>query len=83
MDALLNTVSETRNIAGQGSVAADERIDARTIVDLSAYYQLSETVRLRVKAENLFDETYIAARRPYGLRPGKPRELFAGISVDF
>jgi Fe(3+) dicitrate transport protein len=83
LDALLNTVSETRNIAGQGSVAADERIDARTIVDLSAYYQLSETVRLRVKAENLFDETYIAARRPYGLRPGKPRELFAGVSVDF
>lgn len=83
LDALLNTVSETRNIAGQGSVAADERIDARTLVDLSAYYQLSQTVRLRVKAENLFDETYVAARRPYGLRPGKPRELFAGVSVDF
>lgn len=83
LDALLNAVSEARNIAGQESVAADERIDARTIVDLSAYYQLSETVRLRVKAENLFDETYIAARRPYGLRPGKPRELFAGVSVDF
>ena len=83
IDALLNTVSETRNVAGQGSVAADERIDARTLVDLSTYYQLNRTVRLRIKAENLFDETYIAARRPYGLRPGKPRELFAGISVDF
>lgn len=83
MDALLNSVSETSNIANQGVIPADELIEGRTLVDLAAWYAISDGVRLRVKAENLFDETYVAARRPYGLRPGKPRELFAGISVDF
>ncbi len=83
MDGVFNSVSSTRNVAGTEPTAPSERIDGRTLVDLSAYWQMSETVRLRVKAENLFDTSYIAARRPYGLRPGKPRELFAGISVDF
>ena len=82
-NVLLNTVSETRNVAGSGDIAAKDLIGGRTLVDMSAYYQLKDGIRLKLKAENIFDETYIAARRPYGLRPGKPREIFAGISLDF
>ncbi len=83
VNSLLNTVSKTRSIAGQGDIADDETIDGRTLVDANAYYQLSDSIRLTVKAENLFDEIYRAARRPSGIRPGKPREIFAGISLDF
>lgn len=83
IDASANYVSKTRSEAGQGSIPANQLIAARTIIDLTASYELREGVMLRVKAENLVDETYVAARQPYGLRPGKPREIFAGVTLDF
>lgn len=83
VNALLNYVSEARSEPGQGSIPPNQSIDARTIVDVSAYYNLSEMIRVKVKAENLFDEDYLAARRPSGLRPGKPQELLVGFDVRF
>ncbi len=79
----LNYVSAARDVPGQGPTPATERIDARTLVDIAAYYDLKDGIRLHLKADNLFDKTYLAGRRPYGLRPGKPREIFAGISLDY
>lgn len=78
----LNYVAETRGLPGQGVIPALELIDARTIVDLAAHYEIKEGVRLRLKVENLLDNEYVASRRPYGARPGKPREIFGGISID-
>ncbi len=83
VNALVNYVSEARSTPGQGSIPASEEIDARTLVDLAAHYDLTDRVRLKVKAENLFDETYLAARRPSGLRPGKPQEILFGVDVSF
>lgn len=83
LNGVLNTVSDTRNVAGQGSINNNDLIGGRTLVDLSGHYDLTERVALRVKVENLFDKAYVAARRPYGLRPGKPREIFVGATFDF
>lgn len=83
VNALVNYVSEARSEPGQGTIPANQSIDARTIVDVSAYYKLSEMIRIKLKAENLFDEDYLAARRPSGLRPGKPQELLIGFDVQF
>ena len=83
VNSLLSHVSKTRNSAGSGPASGADIINSRTLVDMSAYYQIRGGIRLNIKAENLFDKTYIAARRPYGLRPGKPREIFAGVSLDF
>ena len=83
INALVNYVSEARSEPGQGSVPASQRIDERTLVDLAAYYEIAEGIRLKGKVENLFDETYIAARRPAGLRPGKPQEVLVGFEVKF
>lgn len=80
---VLNLTSKMRNSAGQGPIDANQIIGGRTLVDFSTYYKLDDNITLQLKAENIFDEIYIAARRPYGLRPGKPREIFAGIAVDF
>ncbi|WP_409432823.1 TonB-dependent receptor family protein [Litorimonas sp. RW-G-Af-16] len=83
IDAVVNTVSTARNVAGQGDIPASEKVGPRTVVDAAAYYDLKDGVRLKLKVENLLDDTYVAARRPYGLRPGKPREVFAGLALDF
>ena len=83
LDGALVYVSETRDVPGQGEVNDETRIDARTTVDLSARYRLRDDINLFMRAENVFDEDYIASRRPYGVRPGKPREVFAGLNVSF
>lgn len=83
LNALINYVSEARSEPGQGAISANESIDERTLVDLSAYYEIAEGIRLKAKVENLFDEAYLAARRPAGLRPGKPQEVLVGFEVKF
>ena len=81
--ATTNYVSEARAVAGQGAIPASDLIDARWVVDLSAYVEITEGFRLKAKIENAFDETYVAARRPAGSRPGKPFEALLGLEVRF
>lgn len=75
--------SATRNRAGQGPIELLNRIDQRTVVDLAAGYRIGGAVRLFVTVENLFDNEFVVARRPYGARPGKPRTLAAGLDITF
>ncbi|MCI4643964.1 MAG: TonB-dependent receptor [Hyphomonadaceae bacterium] len=78
-----NYVSEARARAGQGAIPAGQVIDARWVADAAAWFDLSDNLRLRVKAENLFDEVYVASIDPAGLRPGKPQEVLFGLDVSF
>lgn len=80
---LLNYQSVTRDKAGSGPIPMLERVDPRAIVDLSLYYDIHQRVRLFFTVENLFDKVYVAARQPYGARPGKPRAFFGGVSATF
>ncbi len=83
LNSKFNYVAATRSEAGSGSIPFNEKIDGRLLVDLSAGYALNEKVKFHAKVENLFDEDYVAARRPAGLRPGKPRRAYAGVSLTF
>jgi Fe(3+) dicitrate transport protein len=58
-------------------------IDSRTVVDLSAKYQLAEKQQLYFNVDNLLDKTYIANRGNGGIQPGKPRTLSVGYRLDF
>ncbi len=78
-----NYVSEARARAGQGAIPAGQVIDARWIADAAVWVDVSENLRLRAKAENLFDEVYVASIDPAGLRPGKPLEVLVGFEVRF
>jgi Fe(3+) dicitrate transport protein len=35
-----------------------------------------------VKVDNLFDEVYIASRRPSGVRPGLERTAYIGLTFN-
>ncbi|MGY8986371.1 MAG: TonB-dependent receptor family protein [Sphingomonadales bacterium] len=83
ISANVNFVSSTRGGAGQGSILADELIDSRLVVDLSASYQVMDNIKLFVTADNAFAAKYVVARRPYGARPGKPRSVYLGLKLDF
>ncbi|MEQ8558374.1 MAG: TonB-dependent receptor [Henriciella sp.] len=78
-----NYVDEARARAGQGTIPAGQRIEARWVADASIWYDVTDRLRLRAKAENLFDEVYVASIDPAGLRPGKPQEILVGLEVSF
>lgn len=83
MSLAVNYVAAVRTVAGQGAAPNGETVGAHTVADLSAHVMLTPTVRLYGTVENLFDNIYAVARRPAGLRPGKPRTAKLGLSAAF
>jgi len=80
MNVAANYVGEMRTQAGQGPVDPQESIESHVVWDLTAAWDFSENLSTYIKVDNLFDETYIAARRPSGARPGLPRAAYLGLT---
>ena len=76
----VNYIGELRTRAGQGALLREESIDSNVVWDTIATWQFTERLSSYAKVDNLFDETYIAARRPAGVRPGLPRTAFLGLT---
>jgi Fe(3+) dicitrate transport protein len=79
----MNYVDETRAEAGSGSIPPNQRIDSRTLLDLSAGYDVTDRTSLFATVTNLTDEEYNVAFRPAGARPGAPRSWMAGVKLQF
>lgn len=76
-----NYVSETRSTAGQGSIASSDSIDERWVVDATAAWRIAPSTEVYLRVDNVFDETYLAARRPAGLRPGQSQTVMVGFRI--
>jgi Fe(3+) dicitrate transport protein len=79
----LRHVGEVRTKAGRGAPAAAESIPAHWVGDLDAAWAYSPETRFFVAVKNLADAVYLASRRPAGLRPGLPRSISGGVSLEF
>ena len=75
-----NYVGEMRTRAGQGPVDPSEAIPSHVVWDFTAAWNFTPKLSTYVKVDNLFDETYVAARRPSGARPGLPRAAYLGLT---
>tara|TARA_Y100001001_G_scaffold157918_1_gene176697 strand:+ start:319 stop:480 length:162 start_codon:yes stop_codon:yes gene_type:complete len=53
------------------------------VADAAIWSDLTDRIRVRVKAEKLFDDVYVASIDPAGLRPGKPFEFLMGVELSF
>ena len=73
-------IGQLRTRAGQGAFIPEESIDSHVVWDMVAAWQLTPQLSTYLKVDNLFDETYIAARRPAGVRPGLPRTAYLGLT---
>ena len=73
----------SRDIAGQGEVADNERIDSLFTIDLAAHARLHAYAELYATCSNLLDEQVIISRRPYGARPNPPRMFMLGYKGRF
>jgi len=85
-----NYVSEAftsaNNVSNQlnGNGTPDARfgkVESYFMTDFSAFYRLTETVKLLGGVQNLFDKRYIVSRQPEGPRPNMPRFFYAGIEI--
>lgn len=75
-------VDQMRTVAGSGPIATGEGTDSHFVVDMSGEVDVAKNVRAFVSVNNLFDQEYVAARRPAGARPGQPRTVFGGIKIS-
>lgn len=75
-----NYVGRMRTVAGQGSHVPSETVNSHVVWDIVGRWYFNERFSSYVKVDNLFDETYVAARRPAGLRPGLERTAWVGLS---
>ncbi len=83
LSATINLVSEARSVAGQGDIAASQKIDGRALVDLAAEWDLAGPVSLFASVTNLFDKVYNVSFSPAGARPGAPRLVMGGVRARF
>ncbi|MBT8139409.1 MAG: TonB-dependent receptor [Gammaproteobacteria bacterium] len=60
-----------------------EITDATTTVDAVQHFQLSDSIGMYLRVENLLDAVDIVARQPYGARPNKARTAMVGFQADF
>jgi Fe(3+) dicitrate transport protein len=77
-----NYVGKMRTVAGQGQYVDSETVDSHVVWDLLARWRFTDSLSSYVKVDNLFDETYVAARRPAGARPGLERTAYVGLSFS-
>ena len=82
-DLNLRGMSAMRTMAGQGDLNPSESTDAMAILDAAVRWKSSDHVEWFAGVTNVFNDVYVVARRPYGLRPGMPRALRAGASMTF
>jgi Fe(3+) dicitrate transport protein len=75
-----NYIGKMRTKAGQGTYEPLESIDSHVVWDAIATWNFTESLSTYIKVDNLLDETYIAARRPAGVRPGLPRTAYIGLT---
>lgn len=74
---------EMRTKAGAGAIPANEVIEAKTLVDLSARYFLTNSQEIYLNVDNLFDETYMTTRVHGSIFAGKPQTVTLGYSYKF
>ncbi|MCH9693225.1 MAG: TonB-dependent receptor [Gammaproteobacteria bacterium] len=73
-------IGKMRTRADQGAYVEQETIDSHIVWDAIATWQFTDSLSSYIKVDNLFDETYVAARRPAGVRPGLPRSAYVGLT---
>ncbi|MCJ8296583.1 MAG: TonB-dependent receptor [Colwellia sp.] len=76
-------ITEMSEAAGSNTELEGLTTDELIQVDFSAWYQVNKQIKLYGKVDNITDEEVIVSRRPFGARPGKPRQVIVGVKYSF
>lgn len=80
---IVKYMSEMSEAAGTNTELEGILTDELLQVDFSAWYEVSEQVKLYGKVDNITGEEVIVSRRPFGARPGKPTQAIVGVKYSF
>lgn len=80
---LFKYVDEMLEAAGTATELEGYKTDNVQQIDFSSWYQLSDSIKLYGKIDNLTDDAVIVSRRPFGARSSKPRQAIVGIKYTF
>ena len=80
---LIKYISEMQESAGDNTELAAFKTDELVQIDFSSWYQVNAAIKLYAKLDNITDEEVIVSRRPFGARPGKPRQAVVGVKYSF
>lgn len=83
LDASVLYQSDMRTVPGEGDLIDGYHVPAYTVLDIKGAYDLGSATQVYASVDNLLDNTYLVATKPYGLRPGKPRTLLLGVKHRF
>ncbi len=83
LDATATYTGEMRDEAGAGDVQAHLRVPAHTVVDVALALFLGDSTVAYAKLDNALGAEYVASRRPFGSRPGKPITATVGLKRSF
>ena len=75
------SISRVEGACARASCGEFERTDDSFTVDLAASYQLTDSVGLFARVENVANADDIVGRHPYGARPNKGRTFSMGIDL--
>ena len=82
-DLNVRGMSAMRTSASQGELNPAQSTDAMAVLDAGVRFQAQAHLEWFAGVTNVFNDTYVVARRPYGLRPGMPRAFRAGATLAF
>lgn len=83
LDLAYKYMAEMSEAAGSGVELSGAMTSEIGQFDLAAWYQINDDLRVYSKLDNLTDESEIVSRRPFGARPGKPRQFVLGAKYAF
>lgn len=72
-----------RTTASSGSISDQLSTDSYFLLDFQSSYSLHSNVSIFANVRNMLNNKYIVSDRPAGVRPGLPRTIIGGISVQF
>lgn len=78
-----NYVGWMREEAGTGDPGTYFKVPGRTVLDFSAGWRFWGGSRIYFNVQNLLDEEYLVSHRPFGARPGLPRQMVGGLELAF
>ncbi|MFT2092022.1 TonB-dependent receptor family protein [Paraglaciecola sp. 2405UD69-4] len=83
VDLAYKYISEMSEAAGTGTDLDGVSTSALSQIDVAAWYQINQSLKIYSKLDNLTDEIQIVSRRPFGARPNKPRQFIVGAKYSF
>lgn len=82
-NAALVFVAPMREQAGNAPIDDAIATDEQVLLDLGAYVNALQWLRVYANVRNVTGAEYIIGRRPYGARPNPPRWLQIGLKASF